>query len=983
MLYQLSHLKKMIVALSLSSILALAILFLYLQFSLQRSAINQWTEHKHQAISRLARGIDKELDGARVRLEQVSRFREMTEAFDASLIDPDINGVPPEVDKARRLALDRLLDERDHHFNVLFLLLPNGDFYLTHPFAVQQKLNTRNLSHRPYFKQATQLKEQVISDVFMGADGIPAVAIDTPILNQQGEISAHLGGVFYLSQLTHMIDSESLDESQAVFLLDRNGKAIIERNITIEQEIGRLPFIADFISDPNGEPSANNNLVAQSGADTRMITLERLQNGWTLGVSTNMESIVRHFMPEIWRTSGLAAVLLAVISGLGIVFVSRVGRHWRLAEQQTEAARDQLEVNVAARTQELSLKEERLRITLNSIGDAVITSNTDGLVLSLNPVAELLTGWRENKAIGKNVFDIFRILNVETRERIDDPIKQVLETGDNIVQGQTTILLSSTGEEFQIALSAAPIYDDQADIVGAVLVFRDITEKARINKKMAENEARLRAILDYSPMLISTKDLDGKFTLTNRHFEIVKGYGDNNFVGKNIYDVYPEKIADVLRQNDLKARNGAIKVEEKIHHKDGSLHTYLSEKFPMTDQHGVLMGTGAISTDITQLKQSESALRRTQKMDAIGQLTGGIAHDFNNIMAIILGNVSLLKMQIDDDENILHRIETIEKSGQRAVDLTRQLLGFSRKQADKLLVTDLNSVINNMDSLIARSITPEIAVETSLEEDLWLCEIDPGDLEDALINLVINARDSMPEEGRLRIETKNCHIDPGDDQAFIDLDSMDYVQVAISDTGKGIPPKIQERIFEPFFTTKEKGKGTGLGLAMVYGFVNRANGVIKVESEAGAGTCFRIYLPRSEQSVSAEPEQEPLNDEILRGSETILVVDDEQSLRELAKDMLEAMGYQVLTAEDGQDALTMLRQRDDIRILFSDVVMPGGINGYQLAEKARTEQPQLRVLLTSGYTDRENQNQQKDNDVVLSKPYSRLELSYRIRALMS
>ncbi len=383
--------------------------------------------------------------------------------------------------------------------------------------------------------------------------------------------------------------------------------------------------------------------------------------------------------------------------------------------------------------------------------------------------------------------------------------------------------------------------------------------------------------------------------------------------------------------------------------------------------------------DVTEQKQSEEALRRSQKMDAVGQLTGGIAHDFNNILAIILGNTELLQTRVGGDEKVEKWVQSIEKATERGAALTKQLLGFSRHQSTEITVVDLNQTIKQMTDLISRSVTPQVEVIYHFSKNLWSTEIDLGEFQDTLLNLVINARDAMDGRGHLTLETDNQVLD--DAFCFLNPDATPgrYIKLSVSDTGKGIPLELQSRVFEPFFTTKERGKGTGLGLSMVYGFVSRSGGYIKIYSEEGIGTTFNIYLPFSKRQAIESLDTQP--EELPRGSETILVVDDEVGLLEVAKDSLEILGYEVLTSVSGKQALDVLNKNPNINLLFSDVVMPGGMNGYELAEHVTTLRPDVRILLTSGYTEKAiaHNGQAKFSASVLGKPYSQVDLARRIK----
>ena len=374
-------------------------------------------------------------------------------------------------------------------------------------------------------------------------------------------------------------------------------------------------------------------------------------------------------------------------------------------------------------------------------------------------------------------------------------------------------------------------------------------------------------------------------------------------------------------------------------------------------------------------------LLQAQKMETVGQLTGGIAHDFNNILCIILGNVDLLKRELKGDPKMLARVQTIGKSAQRAADLTKQMIGFSRGQATTIHPTNINAVIEAMHNLILRTLTPKITVVMHLQEDLWVSAIDPADFEDALLNLIINARDAMAQNGQLSIETCNFREASAGPSTS---ETGEFVQLLVRDNGVGIAYDAQEHIFEPFFTTKDTGKGTGLGLANVYGFVQRSGGNIHCESNPGEGTTLTMRLPRCLDTVANPRNLEHAEDFVPRGTETLLVVDDETDLVEIAAQSLRSLGYRVITASDGAEALQALQRHSDIDLLFSDVVMPGDLNGYQLAAQAKAQFPNLRVLMASGHAeDAVNQSHQHTMHMeLLRKPYSQRNLAFQVRAAL-
>ncbi|MEH6825984.1 MAG: response regulator [Motiliproteus sp.] len=529
---------------------------------------------------------------------------------------------------------------------------------------------------------------------------------------------------------------------------------------------------------------------------------------------------------------------------------------------------------------------------------------------------------------------------------------------------------------------ATPPFIEQDKEIGAILssYSSETLRAAQAFDSLRASEKQYRALFDKTNDAIFLLDRKtGRYLDVNPAVEKLTGRSKQELLSLCIQDVAPEGAGERLLHY--------TEVTDPREPGEWGLVTIVR---PDGTERRLKIGTVSainkdtvfgIARDITDERETEKQLRRSQKMEAVGQLSGGIAHDFNNILGIILGNVTLLQDLVTGNAEVIKRVDAIEKSAQRAAALTKQLLGFSREQADRASTTNINRLIGDMKSLIARSVTPEVMVEHHFNQDLWSANIDPSDFEDALLNLVINARDAMPGGGQLLLETRNTKLAPAYCAQQAGVQPGEYVELATSDTGDGIPKENIERVFEPFFTTKPKGKGTGLGLAMVFGFVKRSRGHINVYSELGVGTTFRIYLPRAEGlEVSDSALGEPTK-KLPRGHETILVVDDEKALLELAQKFLQKQGYRVITAESGQQALQWLAIEPVIDLLFSDVVMPGGINGYQLAEQALASHPKLRVLLTSGYTEKAvAQNGQAHFMAdLLSKPYDLKELAARVR----
>ncbi len=532
---------------------------------------------------------------------------------------------------------------------------------------------------------------------------------------------------------------------------------------------------------------------------------------------------------------------------------------------------------------------------------------------------------------------------------------------------------------------------------GLLLVIGTIAVVIMLTRVSRQEEQQLTQALDElaeqkfaldQHAIVAITDVEGTITYANDRFCKLSGYSKDELIGQNhrLLNSGDKDKADWKEMYRTLSSGQVWSDVVRNRAKDGHFYWVDTTIVPFMGKDNKPRSYIAIRTDITERKQSELALRRSQKMDALGQLTGGIAHDFNNILNIILGNLELLKKQVSDDEEAQQRVQNIHKSTMRAADLTRQLLSFSRHHAENVAVTNINQLIKEMDNLIAQSITPQVEIEWHLAKDLWSTEIAPGDFEDCLLNLVINARDALSGSGWLNIETMNTTLDKNYCENKPDIEPGDYVQLKISDCGEGMTAEQLEHIFEPFYTTKEQGRGTGLGLAMVFGFIQRSKGHINVESEPGIGSTFRLYLPRSYETIQKEDTHaEELTEALHEGNETILVVDDEEALLELAEELLLDMGYRVLTAGNGLQALDVLTKEPNIDLMISDVIMPGGINGYELAERAMTDYPELKVLLASGYTEKiaSSEKHKRFSLNMLAKPYSQAELAEKVRQMFT
>jgi nitrogen-specific signal transduction histidine kinase len=387
-----------------------------------------------------------------------------------------------------------------------------------------------------------------------------------------------------------------------------------------------------------------------------------------------------------------------------------------------------------------------------------------------------------------------------------------------------------------------------------------------------------------------------------------------------------------------------------------------------------------IGRDMTERLKLEAQLRQAQKMEAIGQLTGGVAHDFNNILTVIAGSADVLLSALQHDPKLHGIAKSIDEAAERGAQLTQRMLAFARKQALQSRTLDLNEIVERMGAMLQRTLGEDIAVRISTTRGLWPAVADPSQLEDAILNLAVNARDAMPNGGRIVIETANVHLDDAYAAANVEVTPGDYAAVVITDSGTGMPQEVVERAFDPFFTTKDVGKGTGLGLSMVYGFVKQSRGHVKIYTELGHGTSIRIYLPRATMENAPVTDAPPKQEQKSSGGELILVVEDDAAVRRVAVTVLESLGYRVLQAGDGKSALEVLGRADRVDLLFTDLIMPNGMNGMELLEKARAIRPNLRALFTSGYSEEFLRGRSGDDGVpMVGKPYRRHRLAEAVR----
>jgi PAS domain S-box-containing protein len=550
----------------------------------------------------------------------------------------------------------------------------------------------------------------------------------------------------------------------------------------------------------------------------------------------------------------------------------------------------------------------------------------------------------------------------------------------------------------------SPVLNEAGEVTWIIHRVEDVTEMVRLQAKDAAHAKQadglqeiierlqrtgsfLDAVIDNLPGMLFVKAFpDFRFVLFNRAGEELLGYTRDQYLGKTDYDFFPKAEADHFRARDrevLELGRTLVIPEEPITTRHRGVRLMRTIKVPVRDKDGNPQYLLGFSEDITERKAIEQQLRQAVKMEAVGQLTGGVAHDFNNLLGIIIGNLDIAAEHAAD-QTMRETIQEALGGALRGAELTRRLLAFSRNQPLQAATIDLNQGLPQIATMLRRTLGEQIVVELHPGAELWPVRVDPAQLDEAILNLAINARDAMPGGGMLSIETQNIRLDHDYAYSNPEVTVGDYVQLSISDTGIGMSPAVIERCCEPFFTTKGIEKGTGLGLSMVYGFVKQSGGHIKIYSEIGHGTSVKIYLPRAGAGAAGKARADIAESSPAAGSEVILMVEDNKDLRTVTVKQLADLGYRTLEAENAKAALRMLEAHPEIDLLFTDIIMPGGMTGTELAREARRLYPKLKILLTSGYTARAMTNGVHDiaGLELLNKPFRKRDLAQRLRAVL-
>jgi PAS domain S-box-containing protein len=664
--------------------------------------------------------------------------------------------------------------------------------------------------------------------------------------------------------------------------------------------------------------------------------------------------------------------LLPVLASAGALLLLSLAFTWTLRRQVASRTADLRTANAQLRE-----SEALLRTFSDALPDPIFLKDREGRWFFANPAVLSVVGKARDAVIGRTDAEIY-----------DDPAvgAALMETDRRVMTSGMAEVLEETiptpaGDRVYLS-TKVPYRDADGRVVGIIGSARDITERIRGEDALRASEHRFRALNEHASDIVLVTDGEGVVTFASPSLARVMGVAPEAVLGRHCFDaVHPEDVERARASfAAVRAEPGTRReLELRVRRADGTWalqHAETGNLLAVPSVRGMVIN----SRDITAQRRAEEELRQAQKLESIGRLAGGVAHDFNNLLTVILSCADAL----DDDLRAgapanAEDIQEIRAAGRRATELTRQLLAFARKQVIAPVSLDLNAVVRGSEKLLRRVLGEDVELVVKLQEGLWSTRCDPGQLEQVIVNLAVNARDALPRGGRITVETSNVDAHQAGARA---PDARDHVRLVVRDAGTGMSPEVKAHLFEPFFTTKAQGRGTGLGLATVYGIVKQSDGCVHVDSEPGVGTSVEIWLPRSREAAATAPPTPP--PAVVRGTERLLVVEDDPHVREVTVRSLRGGGYDVLVARSGEEALALdAAKARDVRLLVTDVVMPG-VDGRALAGDLLRRHPALRVLYVSGYP----QDALAEGGVLergvelLPKPFTPAALLARVRAVL-
>lgn len=633
--------------------------------------------------------------------------------------------------------------------------------------------------------------------------------------------------------------------------------------------------------------------------------------------------------------------------------------------------------------QALRRNQAELELIFNGIPMWIFFKDDKNTILRLNQSAADSLGKTVEDVEGLNTYDLYP----EFAKKYHDDDLAVIRSGQPKL-GIVEEYVTDEGHRGWVRTDKVPYIDPETGNRFVFVASSDITSEKVAVEGLRDSETRYRNLYNATPTMLHSVDGDGKLLSVSDYWLERLGYERDEVIGRKSTDfLTPESAARAMKNvMPQQSETGNCKdIEHQMQTKSGEIVDVLLSAVAEHDPDGNLVSAMAVLTDITDRKIVERQFLQAQKMESVGQLTGGLAHDFNNLLGVVLGNLQLIERSVEDEKS-LRRIAAASAAVEKGAELTRRLLAFSRKQKLEAELVDPTPLVAGMSDMLHRVLGEKVSLQCTLADNLPNIRTDAAQLESALLNLAVNARDAMPTGGKLTLETEFIILDD-DYVANVDgLAAGAYVMIAVTDTGEGIPADKLEKVFEPFFTTKEVGSGTGLGLSMVYGFTKQTGGYTRIYSEVGHGTTVRLYLPvDANVAEKAVHDRQAISASIADGNgELILVVEDQEDVRDMAAALLEDLGYRVVTANCGNTALNLLAERTDIDLMFTDMVMPGGMDGSQLASHARRVYPNMPTVFTTGYADaavlRDGQITSSKN--LVTKPYRRSDLASKIGAAL-
>ena len=630
----------------------------------------------------------------------------------------------------------------------------------------------------------------------------------------------------------------------------------------------------------------------------------------------------------------------------------------------------------------MNLRSDITQKYLDIAGSIILVLNPDGTVELINKRGSDILGYPEKEIVGKNWFDHF--LPETIREQIREVFQKVQNDEVPLEEVFENAVLTRQGEERIIAWNNSLIRDESGDIIGTLSSGQDITRRIVTERELRKSEEKYRSFFedDLTADYITTPE--GRLLFCNPAYLDIFGFPTlEEALNYNIQDLYHSSKDRNKLLTELRKKKRLKNYEMQLQKVDGSPLFVTANVIGRFDEQDNLIEIKGYLFDVTQHKKTEEQFWLAQKMEAIGRLAGGVAHDFNNLLSVINGYSDLAMHRLSQNHMLQKDLSMIFQAGKKAEALTRQLLAFSRRQVMQPRIIDLNILIDDLEKMLKRLIEEDIQLITQKDPDLGAVKADPTQIEQVLLNLAVNSRDAMPQGGKLIIETSNVLLSSDLVHERVTMAAGPYVLIVVTDTGVGMDEQTMANIFEPFFTTKEKGKGTGLGLSTVYGIIKQSGGYIWVYSEPGKGTTFKIYLPQVIEEVEDIVIQRS-PPETLKGKETILLVEDDQGVRDVSEMILREFGYQVLKAENGEEALQVIEKNGkEIQLMITDLVMPG-MSGKELTDRLSGLENGFKVLYLSGYTDEAIVHHGiLDKGInFLAKPFGTEELLRKVREIL-